>query len=307
MKPSIGFALGIVTGCAGLLLAQSFTKPQNADDQPPESEPRRLTSKPLDDQLVEARKRITELEAEAVAARSPAAGALAASGEVEIGAKAKEEETDTTANFLKMMMAFGDKESKRKIDEEVVRLTEILGLTENQQAAVRDALNKKVSDQKAAGVRLMTGKASVADLIASDEHNFASVDSALETVLDAEQLQAYQGVQEEREVKRIETKTDKELEDLAGATGLSDEQKDAAWQVLADINTEEKPGAVPEDTSPEDLLEFVDGSIDKRLEGLTPILTEEQLQVYQGQTLEFRKMVGALLGHATGAPVGLEE
>ena len=306
MKTSIAFALGIIAGCAGLLIGQALTRPQNSGDQPPVKERKRLTSKPLDDQLAEARQRITELEAEAVAARSTGADALASSAEVEIEGIAEADEPDKTAEFLKMMMSFGDKESQRKIDEEVVRLTELLGLTENQQGVVRDALNKKVADQKAAGIRLMTGKASVADLITSDEHNFSTVDSALGTILDAEQLEAYEGVQEEREVKRIETKTDKELEDLAGATGLSDEQKDAAWEVLADINTEEKPGSLAEGTTTNEFMGLVDGSIEKRLESLTPILSEEQLEIYQGQTEEFRKMVGFFVGQA-GEPVRAEE
>jgi len=294
MKPSIGFALGIVTGCAGLLVAQSLTRSPEPHALPPETEAKRITATPLDEQLAAARKRITELEADAVAAVSPAGDAT----EID---KPKAAEADKTASFIEMMMSLGDNKSKQAVEKEVARLTDLLGLTANQQAIVRDALNKKVAEQKSAGLRLITGKASIADLLAADEHNFAALDSALAAALDAGQLEAYAAVQEEREVKRIESKTDKELDDLAGAASLSDEQKDAAWQVLADINTGEKPGAIPEGTTSEEFMELIDGSLAKRVDGLTPILSEEQMQVYQGQTEGFRKMVGALLGHATGA------
>lgn len=294
-----GFALGILVGCGGLLLAQSFTRKVPEAAPQPTAERTSLLSGHLERQLADARARITDLETE-LAVAVPALE-IEASEHAEV--EATPEDADKAASFLETMMSFGDGEAKRKIEKEVERLAGVLGLTENQQAVVREALLKKVADQKAAGLRLVTGRASIADLVASDEHNFVQVDAAIQGVLDAEQLELFAAEQEQREVKRVEAKTEEEIGRLAGAIELSDDQRDAAWAALAEINAGEKPGDVPEGTTGEDFVHLIDAAIGRRVDGMTPILTPEQLSVYQGQTQEFRTMITTLVGHATGTPL----
>ncbi len=49
-------------------------------------------------------------------------------------------------------MSFGDDDAMRKIDPEVERLSELLGLSENQQAVVLEALLGKFNEKKTARV-----------------------------------------------------------------------------------------------------------------------------------------------------------
>ena len=298
MKASTGFALGIVAGCAGLLLAQSLTRENEPVEQIAPAESRRLSAQPVGEKLAAALEKITTLEAEVVAAGGR--GSISAGVDADAEAVSDGGGADKAASVIEMMMAFGEKGGKREIEKEVLRLSGILGLTENQQAVVREALDQKASEKKAAGILLFTGGATVADLMASDEHNFSGFDKAIEAVLDAEQLEAYEGVREEREVKRIETKTDQEIRDLAAAADLDEEQQDAAWKVLADINASEKPGDIPEGTSNEDFIDILDGALTDRIDRLTPILNDEQLDIYKDQIQDFRKMVGAFVGQAEG-------
>ena len=180
MKNYLGFVLGVVSGCAGLLLAQQFTK-SGADANPAEPESgSSLVVKRQEKQLADARKRITELEEEVAEAKAVATAEVAPAGDAGIESS---EEADAKGSelgsFLELMASMGDSGEKRKIEKEVDRLAAVLGLSENQQTVLHDALSKKAADQKAAGLKLLTGKATLDDLLASDENNFVAVDAAL--------------------------------------------------------------------------------------------------------------------------------
>ena len=212
MRNYIGFVSGIILGVAASIIAQQiFWAPQRA---PAPADPERgsLASRRQDQQLSNARERITELEDQLAGANQAEPGFAAAAEEAP--AAPTERAADKAASFIQMMMSFRDDDAIRKIDTEVARLTGILNLTENQQAVVRDALMKRFNEQKEAGVRLMTGKASLGDLIAADEHNFTTVDAIIQPILDGSQLEIYQEEQVAREQKRIENKTKEELDTL---------------------------------------------------------------------------------------------
>ena len=53
--------------------------------------------------------------------------------------------------------------------------------------------------------------------------------------------------------------------------------------------------------SAEQFFDLLDSAIDKRVEGLAPLLSEQQAQIYQAQTDEFRDKISTLVNHATGA------
>jgi hypothetical protein len=302
MKNYTGIALGIILGCAGLLGAQWLIKSPAAEEPAPPAEVNQsLSARRQGQQLADARKRIKQLEAEVAATTGVEAAPATQNNGADLGAE-KDGDAKKSASFIEMMMSLGDEKAKRKIEEEVARLTEILGLSEDQQAVVRDSLARKAADQKSAGVLIMTGKASVDDLIMSDEHNFTRADAEIVTVLDEEQLGEFETEQAAREQMRIETKTEEELGELAKRTELSEEQTEAAWEALAEINAAEKPGGIPEGTTGEEFMGYIDGAITNRIEALSPILAEEQMGAYEGQTQEFRKMITTLLVHAIETP-----
>ncbi|MFT4550256.1 MAG: hypothetical protein ACI8XO_000725 [Verrucomicrobiales bacterium] len=294
MRNYLGFMLGIAVGAVGLLCAQLLMEAPDELEVAPAVEMKRLNPGRDTQNLAEAHERILLLEAE-VAAADSGGGTIVESA----GAVGEEKgEKDKAASFIEMMMSFGDNEAQREIDKEVGRIAGLMNLSENQQDVLRAALQGRLQEQKAAGVRLMTGEASINDLLLADEHNFSSVDAALAGVLDVEQLEQLEVLQVEREMQRVMTKTEEELGALSEATELTDDQQKAAWQILSDINAGEKPGDVPEGLDAEGFIGIVDEALDKRINGMAPILNEEQRQVYEGQVGDFRDMVTKLISHS---------
>ena len=222
---------------------------------------------------------------------------LADTGEEEPENEEKEENKNP---FLEAMMALGAQESKNKVAGEVARLAERLGLNESQQEKLSEILAARNKKQQEAGMLMLTGKASLADLLASDEDNFSAVDAAMADLLDPVQLEDYNAYADDREAKRIEKKSNEDLEGLRGIPDLTAEQKDAAYDVFIELNAAEKPGSLPEGTTVEDVNGFIDQAIDNRIERLQPILSETQLGSYRERVNGFRTMIKALISGGTG-------
>ena len=144
-------------------------------------------------------------------------------------------------------------------------------------------------------MRILTGKASLADLLTSDEDNFSDVDAAMADLLSPEQLEDYNAYADDREAKRIEKKSNEDLEGLRGIAGLTTEQKDAAYDVFIELNAAEKPGSLPAGTTVEEFNGFVDQAIDNRIERLQPIFSETQLDSYRERVNGFRAMIKGLV------------
>ena len=213
--------------------------------------------------------------------------------------KTEEKEEDKNS-FLEAIMALGAQESKNKVAGEVARLAERLGLNESQQEQLSEILTAKNKEQEEAGMRILTGKASLADLLASDEDNFSDVDAAMADLLSPEQLEDYNAYADDREAKRIEKKSNEDIEGLRGIPDLTAEQKDAAYDVFIELNAAEKPGSLPEGTTEEEFNGFVDQAIDNRIERLQPIFSETQLDSYRERVNGFRTMIKALISGGTG-------
>ena len=119
-------------------------------------------------------------------------------------------------------------------------------------------------------------------------------------LLSPEQLEDYNAYADDREAKRIEKKSNEDLEGLRGIADLTAEQKDAAYDVFIELNAAEKPGSLPEGTTVEDVNGFIDQAIDNRIERLQPILSETQLGSYRERVNGFRTMIKALISGGTG-------
>ena len=114
---------------------------------------------------------------------------------------------------------------------------------------------------------MLKGEASLDDLVASDEDNFSAFDEKMAEILSDDQKAEYAAVQEEREIQRVEKKATEDLDGLEeAAVGLTEEQKDQAWDIFVRLNAEDKPGRIPEGTTMDDFSGYIDGEIGKRLE-----------------------------------------
>lgn len=187
------------------------------------------------------------------------------------------------AAFMKMAMAMGNKQEEKQVEARVAQLKVRLNLTDAQAEQVHTAMMDRLRAKNEATARIMEGKASVADLLQSDEDNFKQMDTAMNEILGDEQRAEYDAVRSEREVARVEKKTNEDMVALRKVANLSEEQKDQAWQVFVDINAANPPRDVPEGTTVEEVHEFVGGELGKRREGLGEILTPEQHAAYVEQ------------------------
>ena len=233
----------------------------------------------------------------------PSVSALAGNNEPQKQEPEETEKEEKEKNpLLEFMKAMGELESKNKVSGELAKLTELLGLNESQQEKLSEILMAKTKKEQAAGILMLSGKASLADLLAADEDNFSEIDTAMAELLSGEQLEDYNTYTDDREAKRIEKKSNEDLDGLRGVADLSAQQEDEAFDIFVEINASEKPGSLPEGTTVEEFNGFIDKAIDNRIDRLQPILSEQQLGSYRVQADGFRAMVKALISGGTGNP-----
>jgi len=300
-KLILGFVLGSVAGVVGLLFGQSMFRGDSRDDASGAAAvagPDRV--KRLQFELEKVRKEKSVLGVENARLKGDLAEAGGQTGEGELADAEPEKGGKPTDSFLEVMMAIGAKEATRKVDSEVALLAERLNLTEPQQEELRAALLAKLERQQAAGKLMIKGEATIADLASADEDNFTEVDAAMAELLSDSQLEEYSGYQDEREVARIERKSNEDLDGLHKVGDLTEEQAEQAWDVFVELNTADKPGGIPEGTTEDEFFTYIDKAIDDRIGRLQPILTGPQLDAYRIQTESFRAMVTAIVTGGTG-------
>ena len=88
------------------------------------------------------------------------------------------------------------------------------------------------------------------------------------------QLAEYELYAEEREIKRIEKKTEEDLDGIREITGITEDQIDKARDLFIEINASEKPGSMDVNNINEiNSLGFIDDALDKRIERNVSVLT----------------------------------
>ena len=211
--------------------------------------------------------------------------------------KSKEENDEEKSNeFWETIMALGENKQKAEVSVEVDKLAERLTLTANQKSKLQELLEAKSKTQSEAGLKLLTGKATIADLIASDEDNYSSIDNAMQDLLSENQLAEYETYAEEREIKRIEKKTEEDLDGIREITGITEDQIDQARDLFIEINASEKPGSMDmTNVNRDQFMGFIDDALDKRINGVAEFLDAEQVSSYRKQVDGFRKMISAFI------------
>ena len=208
----------------------------------------------------------------------------------------KEKEEDEPNAAWEALKALGDAKAEAEVKEQTDKLASRLKLTPAQKETLGGLLNAKVAKNSAAGIRMLTGKATVADMIASDEQDYSMIDEGMRELLSGEQLEEYEAYAEEREVERIEKKTKEDLAGIEEIPGITEEQMREAWDALIEINAKEKPGTLLNENSTRDeFISVIDGALDSRVESMRPIFTEEQLGAYQIGIEGFRKIISAMV------------
>ncbi|MEC7357346.1 MAG: hypothetical protein VYC09_02800, partial [Verrucomicrobiota bacterium] len=208
----------------------------------------------------------------------------------------KEKEDDESSAAWEALKALGDAKDKAEAQKQTQELASRLKLSFAQKEKLEGLLNDKAARNSAAGLRLLTGKATVADMIASDEEDYSKIDEEMRELLSGEQLEEYEAYAEEREVERIEKKTKGDLDGIEDIPGITEEQMREAWDVLIEINAKEKPGTMlNENSTREEFIGVIDDALDSRVESMRPIFTEEQLGAYKIGIEGFRKIISGMV------------
>ena len=279
-KMIIGFIFGLFAGVIGVLFAQYVV----GVDEPEKNSITQQSEKALNDS-----NQLSKASRLSIANTGPEKNTLPE--------KSKEENDEEKSNeFWETIMALGENKQKAEVSVEVDKLAERLTLTANQKSKLQELLEAKSKTQSEAGLKLLTGKATIADLIASDEDNYSSIDNEMQGLLSENQLAEYETYAEEREIKRIEKKTEEDLDGIREITGITEDQIDQARDLFIEINASEKPGSMDmTNVNRDQFMGFIDDALDKRINGVAEFLDVEQVSSYRKQIDGFRKMIAAFI------------
>ena len=279
-KMIIGFVFGLFAGVIGVLFAQYVV----GVDEPEKNLITQQSEKALNDS-----NQLPKASRLSIANTGPEKNTLPE--------KSKEENDEEKSNeFWETIMALGENKQKAEVSVEVDKLAERLTLTANQKSKLQELLEAKSKTQSEAGLKLLTGKATIADLIASDEDNYSSIDNEMQGLLSENQLAEYETYAEEREIKRIEKKTEEDLDGIREITGITEDQIDQARDLFIEINASEKPGSMDmTNVNRDQFMGFIDDALDKRINGVAEFLDVEQVSSYRKQVDGFRKMISAFI------------
>ncbi|MDB4810427.1 hypothetical protein OAH00_00955 [bacterium] len=283
-KMIMGFVIGLVAGVLGVLFAQYTFKESNEDQvvSTVQKSPNGITNSGPS----------TTTSRLSIANSSPRKD----SSSIKSDTDEKDDGKEKGKEIWETIMALGEDKQKEEVSDEVDKMAERFNLTASQKSRLQELLEAKAKTQSEAGLKLFTGKASIADLIASDEDNYSEIDKAMQELLSGDQLAEYETYTEEREIERIEKKTNEDLGGLREIAGITEEQIDQARDFFIEINASEKPGSMDMTNITRDqFMGVIDDALDKRVSGVAEFLNDDQVTSYRKQVDGFRKMISAFV------------
>lgn len=117
----------------------------------------------------------------------------------------------------------------------------------------------------------------------------------IKQLLAPEQLESYQAYEEEERDSAYQSMANMELMQVQSLLQLSDEQKDKVFEALYNS---QKSGLSPKDANGQEITDpkaAVEKQMDARLDALRPILTPEQLQIYEKHLNSQKDMIKAFM------------
>jgi len=286
-KMIMGFVLGLLAGVLGVLFAQYTFK---------SNEPQKVSTVEKSTNGITNSNPSTKTPRLSVTNTSPRKD----SSSIKSDTDEKEDEKEKGNEILETLMALGEEKQKEEVSDEVDKMAERFNLTASQKSKLQELLEAKAKAQSEAGLKLFTGKASIAELIASDEDNYSEIDKAMQELLSGDQLAEYETYAEEREIERIEKKTNEDLGGLREIAGITEEQIDQARDLFIEINASEKPGYMDmTNITRNQFMGVIDDALDKRISGVSEFLNDDQVTSYRKQLDGFRKMISAFVPDTT--------
>jgi hypothetical protein len=303
------FVAGLLVGAAA---AGAFVFLRPAPTPPPAAV-EVSTTKPTPDEsaeLAKAKQRISRLEADnlRLAERVQAQTQSPAAASLPTAAKKKDKPANLVAAFFGgdgdstneesrgAMRAMMETAMKQQLEGKMRSLKGRLNLTPEQEASIREVLEKQFGAGQVIAEKMMTGQTTpeeLADLTKAQ----GNPEEQIKALLSPEQQQAYAGLQQEEIRNNARLVANAEMLQMQGALGLSQEQQDSVYKALF-AATEEQLGGFGGD--PKKAMDF-SGNLDRKLASLKGVLTEEQLKSYEEMQRQQLKLIESMLPKS-GAP-----
>lgn len=240
--------------------------------------------------LEEARLKIARAEAGRTSAPSPGARPGPA---VKGGAKAKPGDV-FGKKFAEMIQQFGKVQIRAQVDAKLQQIVERLALTPEQKAKLMALVGADAEALSDAMGSIMGGKAPSGDAQNAMALVAGKLPAEVEASLTPEQKAEYAKFQEEERTNRIETRANAELLGMGAIGGLTQDQKDQAFQKLCEIAEEEDRAALAPDAGTAAPGDAMEKHAARRIEALRGILTEPQMKAYETQVDMQRRMMKEL-------------
>ena len=246
-----------------------------------------------------ARNRIAALEKELKTTQEALTAAVAVPAEPAVPSTdgGVEPAPDPKKAFSDMVLKIGQAQLKGQLEGRVGVLKERLGLTPEQEAAVKQVLEAEASEATAALDRMMAGQGTPSDFGRLARLQRGLLPGGVEAALTDAQRPEYEAFREQERVSSVENRANMELSSLAAAGGLTPEQKDQAFATLGEVLVTEDGTNFDAMKDASEVRAYMDEAARRRVEALQPILTEPQQQMYQRQVDMGKEVLTKLLPH----------
>jgi hypothetical protein len=192
---------------------------------------------------------------------------------------------DGTNGMSKAMSEMVKTAMAQQFEAKLAGMTAKLNLTPEQQAAIREIMEKQSTRGLDLAQKMLKGEMSEED--AKDQgKSGASEEQQIKALLTPEQSAAYDEFQTEEKNRNARLAANMELMQMQSMLQLNEEQQDKVFAVLADQAQAKNNSADP--------LDFR-GQLDKKAEALRGVLTPDQYQRYQKYQEQQLKMIEAFM------------
>mgnify|MGYP007063703643 CR=1 FL=1 len=179
-------------------------------------------------------------------------------------------------------------QSEKKINLKLTALSDHLGLRDNQREEIRKLMVARAEEKRKSFGRIfdITGeKTNGNEALEIVSHALSAggkedtFDEDLVTLLDDDQKEAYAGYQADQRANMAEARANQDLAALQSMFELNSDQKDQAFGAFAELARQdlEAPDPVDGILNPGRMIK----QREKRIAALEPILTAEQMEVYE--------------------------
>ena len=186
----------------------------------------------------------------------------------------------------------------QQLETKMSRMKAKLQLTPEQETQIRETLTKANDQALAMTEKMYSGKAKAEDLKETSSLA-AAAPKAIEELLTPEQKTEYEAMQKEEQQGNARLMANAEMLQMQNSLGLTQEQQDKVFGVLYQQSLD-LTGAAATDSKSDPATSMAQ-AIDRKVEALRGVLTDDQLKSYRDMQEQQLKLIQAFIPK-TGEP-----